>query len=157
MSPRQMLHGWAGSSGLGPPPPSLGSRKESSLIGSLAVSFTLNVKVKQKSQASLCCWQRRGKPSPAGPGPLVLPERELPSLTPPCRLSGSGPRLQAASNTKTQVSWGPSGSPSAGPARAHAPSAPPARHTAKHTSKCRGGEYTPAPNPDLCFLPNTVL
>ena len=53
-APRQMLcGGGAWSSGLGPPPPSLGSWKKSSLIGSLAVSFTLNIKVKQKSQASV--------------------------------------------------------------------------------------------------------
>lgn len=43
-----------------PHPPLTGqSEKESSLTGSLAVSFTLNVKVKQKSQASVLAKERR--------------------------------------------------------------------------------------------------
>lgn len=87
MSPGQMLRGRAWSSGLGPPPPSLGSWKKSSLIGSLAVSFTLNIKVKQKSQASLC-WQREGKAVSSG---ASLSRNCLPSPLP------AGPRSPALS------------------------------------------------------------
>lgn len=64
---QQMLCGGGESSGLGSPPPLLGSWKKSSLIGRLAVSFTLNIKVQQKSQASVC-WQRRGEGLPQGLG-----------------------------------------------------------------------------------------
>lgn len=77
-----------GALALVPHPPFWAVGKKSSLIGSLAVSFTLNIQVKQKSQASLC-WQR-GELSPADAGPgapgtwgLIFPEQGLPSLTPP--------------------------------------------------------------------------
>lgn len=129
------------SSGLGSPhPPFWAVGKKSSLIGSLAVSFTLNIQVKQKSQASLC-WQR-GELSPADSGPgapgtwgLIFPEQGLPSLTPP----PSGPAANW-SNTGTQRLRGRDRSPFAGPVRVQAPSTPPRPHAA-----CHG--YGKAPTP----------
>lgn len=98
--PRQTCRGAGGCGVLAlvPHPPVLGSwKRESSLIGSLAVSFTLNVKVKQRSQASPH-WQRRGEPFPAESGVLgtvVLHERGLPSLTPPPARPSGDPVLPA--------------------------------------------------------------
>lgn len=48
------------------PTPLLGSWKKSSLIGSLAVSFTLNIKVKHKSQASVLAKEGRACSSSLG-------------------------------------------------------------------------------------------
>lgn len=90
------------------------SERESSLIGSLAVSFTLNIKVKQTSQASLC-WQRRGEPSPAESGVLgpwsSMSGDSFPSLPLPPGPLATQSCLRAASNTETQVLCGSSRSP----------------------------------------------
>lgn len=58
-TPGQMLWGGGGALVLVPHPPFWAVGKKSSLIGSLAVSFTLNVRVKQKSQASLLAGEER--------------------------------------------------------------------------------------------------
>ena len=69
------------------PTPLLGGRKESSLIGSLAVSFTLNIKVKQNVRPP--CVGRRGEgrafSSRAGPGS----PRAGTAFPPPLRDAGS--------------------------------------------------------------------
>lgn len=144
VSPGQMLRARAWSSGLGPPPPSLGSRKKSSLIGSLAVSFTLNIKVKQKSQASLC-WQREGKAVSSG---ASLSRNCLPSPLP------AGPPQRGAvcgrrPTPRPRSCVAPAGAP-AGPARAHAPQ--PRRHSAwqsKHASAGQGVNPDAQPGPLL--------
>lgn len=131
------------------------SEKESSLIGSLAVSFTLNIKVKQKSQASLC-WQRRGGPSPAGSGPgtLVLPGQGLPSLTPTPRGPSGNPATSAGSiqHQDTGSVWSEREPPLLTQPGHMSPSPPPRQHTAKQTGKChRQGKNpnTQTPNPFL--------
>lgn len=131
------------------PTPLLGSWKKSSLIGSLAVSFTLNIKVKHKSQASVLAKEGRACSSSLG-WDLVLPGQELPSLTPP----PSGPCLLAASTPRHRFCAAWAGAPFAGPC--HHP------HTdstsAKQTNKCHGQGQNPNTQiPNLFLLPNTVL
>lgn len=132
--------GGGGALVLVPHPPFWAVGKKSSLIGSLAVSFTLNVRVKQKSQASLC-WQGRSASclwQTLGLGPhwawgLTLPEQGLPSLPP----LPSGPQTNRP-NPGTRVLRGWDRSHFAGPVRVHVPSNPSRPHAAKPASACRG-------------------
>ena len=70
------------------PTPIMGGWKESSLIGSLAVSFSLNIKVRQKVRP--LCWQERagGEPSLAAGGAGHWPWDPRPPIPP------SGMRVQ---------------------------------------------------------------
>lgn len=94
-----------------PTPLSGQSEKESLLIGSLAVFFTLNIKVEQKSQASVLAEEGSAFSSPVCPwrprATSPLSRDSLPSLPP----STTGPGARGA-----QV-----GAPFAGPVRAHVP------------------------------------
>lgn len=125
------------------------SERESSLIGSLAVSFTLNIKVKQTSQASLC-WQRRGEPSPAESGVLgpwsSMSGDSFPSLPLPQALWRPSPACGRRLTLRHRFYVARAGAPFAGPARAQVSITP--TQTAplrKQTNKCMGKEKTPTP------------
>lgn len=93
---RQKLCRGGESSGLGSPPPLSGSWKKSSLIGSLAVSFTLNIKVHQIVRR-LCVGKGEERVSRGvWAGTVVLPS------PPPC-----GPSVCRPSSTTTRVLCGP--------------------------------------------------
>lgn len=130
------------------PTPLSGSWKKSSLIGILAVSFTLNVKVKQKCQASLLAKEKRVVSSRSGPGTLVSPGQGLPSLSPPpCGPSAPSRCLQAVPSTRHWLRVAQVRAPwPALPGRT-SPSPPPRQHTAKRTSKCHGQGEPQHPNP----------
>lgn len=136
------------SSGLGSPPPLLGSRKESSLTGSLAVSFTLNIKVKQKSQASVLAKERRAFSStvwawdlgPPGAGAALSHSPSLRALRQP------GPAHRQHPTPRHRFCVARAGAPFAGPARAHVPIIP--TQTAPLQSKqinATGRAKTPTP------------
>lgn len=123
------------------PTPLLGSWKKSSLIGSLAVSFTLNIKVKHKSQASVLAKEGRACSSSLGW------DRGPPRAGTAFSHSPALWALPAGSiHTKTQVLCGPGRSPLCWPSRACVPITP--TQTALLQSKqinAMGRANTPTP------------
>lgn len=123
------------------------SEKVSSLIGSLAVSFTLNIKVKQKSQASVLAKEGELSLAWSGLGTLVLPGQGPPSpMPPPSRPSGTLALPTGSIRHQDTGSVARAGAPFAGPAGARVPITP--TQTAPLQSKqinAMGRARTPTP------------